>query len=75
LSQEMVFVCDGAQWIWKLVGHYFPQAVQIATLRLKRAGTRWTECGAVQTAKARAAWLCGAWEPLVDARAALPLAA
>jgi len=173
LSQEVVFVCDGAQWIWKLVDHYFPQAIQIvdwyhaseylppvaeaafgsdtpgyhdwleqartqlwegqiddllhdlrvlsaksgaaqpaqtaityftnhqhrmdyarfrkqgyfigsgtvesagkqiATLRLKRAGARWTKSGAVQTAKARAAWLCGEWEPLAAARAALPLA-
>lgn len=174
LSPELVFVCDGASWIWKMVNHYFPHAIQIvdwyhaseylppvgeavfgrdtpeyadwleqartqlwegqiedlihdlrvlstkpaaaqpaqtaityftnnqhrmdyahyrkqgyfigsgtvesagkqiATLRLKRAGARWTESGAVQTAKARAAWLCGAWEPLAVARAALPLAA
>jgi hypothetical protein len=26
---ELVFVCDGAAWIWKLVDHYFPDAVQI----------------------------------------------
>jgi hypothetical protein len=47
---------------------------QIATLRLKRAGARWTENGAVQTAKARAAWLSGDWEQLAAARVALPLA-
>jgi hypothetical protein len=47
---------------------------QIASLRLKRAGARWTETGAVQTAKARAAWLAGEWEQLATARAALPLA-
>jgi len=28
-AQELVFVCDGAPWIWKLVEHNFPQAVQI----------------------------------------------
>jgi len=28
-AAEVVFVCDGAAWIWKLVTHYFPQAVQI----------------------------------------------
>lgn len=28
-TKELVFVCDGAAWIWKLVEHYFPQAVQI----------------------------------------------
>lgn len=47
---------------------------QIAGLRLKRAGARWTESGAVQTAKARAAWLSDDWEALTRQRAALPLA-
>jgi hypothetical protein len=28
-AKELIFVCDGAAWIWKLVEHYFPQAVQI----------------------------------------------
>lgn len=46
---------------------------QIATLRLKRAGARWTERGALLTAKARAAWLSGGWELLASKRAALPL--
>lgn len=48
---------------------------QIAGLRLKRAGARWTETGAVATAKARAAWLCDQWDALADRRASLPLAA
>jgi hypothetical protein len=173
LYEELVFVCDGAAWIWKLIERHFPDAVQIvdwchaseylpavaeaafgrdtpeyevwlqqtrtqlwegqiddlihdcqllatnsaatqaaqtavtyftnnqhrmdyarfrqqgyfigsgtvesagkqiASLRLKRAGARWTETGAVQTAKARAAWLAGEWEQLATARAALPLA-
>jgi hypothetical protein len=26
---ELVFVCDGATWIWKLVSHYYPSAIQI----------------------------------------------
>jgi len=39
--QELVFVCDGATWIWKLVSHYYPKAIQIvdwyhAEGRLKR---------------------------------------
>jgi hypothetical protein len=174
LYEELVFVCDGAVWIWKLIEHYFPHAVQIvdwyhaseylppiaeaafgldtpqyhtwldqartqlwegqidtlihdcqclasvpaaaqavyhavsyftnnqkrmdyarfraqgyfigsgtvesagkqiAGLRLKRAGARWTEPGAIATAKARAAWLSGDWDQLVIQRAALPLAA
>jgi hypothetical protein len=29
LAREIVFVADGATWIWKLVEHYFPDAVQI----------------------------------------------
>lgn len=28
-AQEVVFVADGAAWIWRLVEHHFPQAVQI----------------------------------------------
>lgn len=29
LAQELVFVCDGAIWIWNLIAFYYPQAVQI----------------------------------------------
>lgn len=47
---------------------------QIAGLRLKRAGARWTEIGAVATAKARAAWLSDQWDDLASRRATLPLA-
>jgi hypothetical protein len=28
-ARELVFVCDGAIWIWNLISHYFPDAVQI----------------------------------------------
>lgn len=172
LAEELVFVCDGAVWIWKLIERHFPHAVQIvdwyhasaylpplaeaafgldtqpyhawlenarsllwegqidkliyacqqlpsqafpavhkaityfthnqhrmdyahfrqqgyfigsgtvesagkqiAGLRLKRAGARWTEPGALATAKARAAWLSGTWDVLVSKRATLPLVA
>lgn len=172
LYEELVFVCDGATWIWKLIERHFPQAVQIvdwyhaseylppiaeaafspgtpqyqawlenartllwegqidklihacqqlapqattavhkavtyfthnqkrmdyarfrklgyfigsgtvesggkqiSTLRLKRSGARWTERGALLTAKARAAWLSGGWDLLASKRAALSLAA
>jgi len=173
LHEELVFVCDGAVWIWKLIERHFPHAVQIvdwyhaseylppiadaafghdtpeyhawldqarsqlwegqiealihdcqllssiplaakavydavsyftnnqkrmdyarfrqqgyfigsgtvesagkqiAGLRLKRAGARWTETGAVATAKARAAWLSDDWDELALRRASLPLA-
>jgi hypothetical protein len=41
LVAELVFVCDGAAWIWDVVEHYYPNAVQIvdwyhAEDRLKR---------------------------------------
>ena len=171
LYEELVFVCDGAVWIWKLIERHFPHAVQIvdwyhaseylppiaeaafelgtshyqawlenarsllwegqidklisacqqlasqattavhkavtyfthnqhrmdyarfrqlgyfigsgtvesagkqiAGLRLKRAGARWTEQGALTTAKARAAWLSRTWHVLAAKRAALSLA-
>ena len=28
-AKELIFVCDGAAWIWKLVEQYYPHAVQI----------------------------------------------
>ena len=28
-AQELIFVCDGARWIWRLVEENFPQAIQI----------------------------------------------
>jgi hypothetical protein len=44
---------------------------QVVTMRLKAPGARWTQHGALATAKARTAWLNGNWDHL----AALPLAA
>jgi len=29
VARELIFVCDGATWIWKLVEQYYPHAVQI----------------------------------------------
>ncbi|HJS19243.1 MAG TPA: hypothetical protein VJ785_10870 [Anaerolineales bacterium] len=172
LYEELVFVCDGATWIWKLIERHFPHAVQIvdwypasgylppltaaafrpgieqyhawldnarsvlgegqidklidacqqvsaqataavhkavtyltnnpkrmeyahfrqpgyfigsgtvesggkqiSTLRLQPCGARWTEPGALPTAKARAAWLSGGWDLLASKRDALSLAA
>ncbi len=46
---------------------------QISGLGLKRAGARWTEQGALLTAKACAAWLSGTWDVLAPRRASLPL--
>lgn len=47
---------------------------QIVSQRLKLPGAQWEVEGAVQTAKARAAWLSGHWQPLCAQRSALPLA-
>ncbi len=44
---------------------------QVVTMRLKAPGARWTQHGALTTAKARTVWLNGYWDHL----AALPLAA
>lgn len=48
---------------------------QIATMRLKRSGARWTEEGAVTTAKARAAWLSDEWDAVTRPEPDLTLAA
>ncbi len=28
-AKELIFVCDGAIWIWNLVSYYYPKAIQI----------------------------------------------
>lgn len=28
-AEELIFVADGAEWIWRIVEHHYPQAVQI----------------------------------------------
>lgn len=28
-AQELIFVCDGAKWIWRLIEENFPEAIQI----------------------------------------------
>jgi hypothetical protein len=43
---------------------------QIGTHRLKRAGARWSQQGALLVAKARAAWLSGQWSQLIAQRIA-----
>jgi hypothetical protein len=169
LTRELVFVCDGAAWIWNLITTHYPQAVQIVdwyhaadrlhrvahaafsqvapreqwleqtttdlwegrvtkvmqacatlaehcpdaqdaltyftnnaarmrydqyraagyligsgtvessckqivTQRLKCSGAQWIIPGAVDTAKARAAWLSEEWNPVCTCWSALPLA-
>jgi hypothetical protein len=47
---------------------------QIVTQRLKCSGAQWIVSGAVDTAKARAAWLSEEWTPVCTRWSALPLA-
>ncbi|CAG0936364.1 hypothetical protein TFLX_05236 [Thermoflexales bacterium] len=47
---------------------------QIVTQRLKCSGAQWLVPGAVDTAKARAAWLSGDWTPVCTQWSTLPLA-
>lgn len=67
---ELVFVCDGAVWIWNLVTFYYPRAVQIvdwyhAADRVKRVAK-----AADLTDQERAAWVevvtNDLWEGRVD---------
>ena len=48
---------------------------QVVSQRLKLPGAQWIVSGAVQTAKARAAWLSEQWHILCTQRSVLPLAA
>jgi hypothetical protein len=171
-AQELIFVCDGAKWIWRLIEENFPQAIQIldwyhaveyltpvaqalfkeedqqtawlnlmkehlwlsrtqtvidaclaladhsaasepatkaatyfqnnlarmdyvhfrkqgyligsgtvesgckqiSTMRLKRSGAQWLEEGARWVAKARAVWLSGTWQDVINDHDALPFA-
>ena len=47
---------------------------QIGTMRLKRSGARWLEEGARWVAKARAVWLSGQWQEVVQSKSDLPFA-
>jgi hypothetical protein len=63
-AAELVFVCDGAAWIWNLVKQYYPQAVQIidwyhATEHLEKIAAI-----AFAQAEERKAWLAEAKEAL-----------
>jgi hypothetical protein len=74
-TKVLVFVCDGAVWIWNLVDHYFPSAVQIvdwyhAEDRLKRVAEE-----AFSIPEQRQAWLKEVTEDLWQGRVELVIAA
>jgi hypothetical protein len=63
-ATELIFVCDGAVWIWNLVSQYYPQAVQIvdwyhATEHLEKIASL-----AFAQADERQAWLAQTKEAL-----------
>jgi hypothetical protein len=67
-ARTLVFICDGAVWIWNLIVHYFPNAVQIvdwyhAVDRLKRIAEE-----AFSKAEERQTWLEQSTEDLWQGR-------
>jgi len=74
-ARVLVFVCDGAVWIWNLIAYYYPNAVQIvdwyhAEDRLKRIAE---EAFSVQDE--RQAWLQKTTENLWEGRVELVIEA
>lgn len=75
LAPELVFVCDGAVWIWNLVAFHYPKAVQIvdwyhAEDRLKRVAQ-----AAFPTESDRQQWLDQATTDLWGGRVELVIRA
>lgn len=67
-ARILVFICDGAVWIWNLIIHYFPNAIQIvdwyhAVDRLKRIAEE-----AFSNLDERQAWLENSTEDLWQGR-------
>lgn len=67
-ARILVFICDGAVWIWNLIVHYFPNAIQIvdwyhAVDRLKRIAEE-----AFPQANERQTWLEQSTEDLWQGR-------
>lgn len=74
-ARILVFICDGAVWIWNLIAHYFPNAIQIvdwyhAADRLKRIAEE-----AFSNLAERQAWLKEATEDLWQGRVELVIEA
>jgi hypothetical protein len=63
LSPELIFLGDGAIWIWNLVGQYYPQAVQILDWFHAEEHLEGVAVAAFSDLTERAAWL----EPVTQA--------
>jgi len=74
-ARLLVFICDGAVWIWNLIAQYFPNAIQIvdwyhAADRLKRIAEE-----AFPTLEERQIWLKQVTEDLWQGRVELVIEA
>ncbi|MBV6396580.1 MAG: hypothetical protein HFACDABA_02180 [Anaerolineales bacterium] len=74
-ARLVVFICDGAVWIWNLIAHYFPNAIQIvdwyhAVDRLERIAQE-----AFSDVAERQAWLESVTEDLWQGRVELVIEA
>jgi hypothetical protein len=74
-ARLLVFICDGAVWIWNLIAQYFPNAIQIvdwyhAADRLKRIAEE-----AFPTLEERHDWLAQVTEDLWQGRVELVIEA
>lgn len=74
-ARILVFICDGAVWIWNLIAHYFPTAIQIvdwyhAADRLKRIAEE-----AFSNLEERQTWLQAVTEDLWQGRVELVIEA
>ena len=61
-AKVLVFVCDGAVWIWNLVDYYFSNAVQIVDWYHAEDHLKGVATEAFQTPEERQAWL----KPVVE---------
>ncbi len=71
-AEEVVFVCDGAAWIWDLVEKYFPRAVQIvdwahAVAYVNRVAQAWTEAAPQEAAAWQERQRQALWQGQVEA--------
>ena len=78
IQKALTYFANNAQRMdyarWRKAGYFIGSGTiesackQIGTQRLKRAGARWSQPGALLVAKARAAWLSGHWPQLLSYR-------
>ena len=62
LAAELIFICDGAVWIWRLIEHYFPHAIQIVDWYHAADHLKCLALAAFSTESQRAEWL----EPVME---------